>query len=90
MSRLESKVPPKKGDLYDVELERKSEIDEIIESINKVPVDKQAEHYQACMEKLLQNSKQSRINALLEEIKTASPEKQEELKIELRKLLLNK
>jgi len=90
MSRLESKIPPRKGDLYDVELERKSEIDEIIESINKVPVDKQAEHYQACMEKLLQNSKQSRINALLEEIKTASPEKQEELKIELRKLLLNK
>ena len=90
LSRLESKIPPKKGDLYDLEIERKSEIDEIIESINKVPVDKQADHYQACMEKLLQSSKQNRINALLEEIKTATPEKQEELKLELRKLLLNK
>ena len=90
MSRLEAKIPPKKGDLYDVEIERKSEIDAIIEAIDNVPVDKQADHYQACMDKLLQSSKQNRINALLEEIKTATPEKQEELKLELRKLLLNK
>ena len=50
----------------------------------------QAEHYKACMEKLLQTSKQNRINALFEEIKIAPPEKQIELKEELRKLLSNK
>ena len=90
ISRLEAKTAPKKGDLYDLELENKAEIDAILDSIYKVQTDMQAEHYKACMEKLLQTSKQNRINALFEEIKTATPEKQIELKEELRKLLSNK
>lgn len=90
VSRMESKVPPRKGDLYDIELEYKCEIDEILDSLYQIPLDKQADHYNACMEKLLQGAKQNRINTLFEEIKTAPPEKQEELKSELRKLLYNK
>ncbi len=90
LSCMEKKVPPKKGDLYDIELENKEEIDAILDSIYKIQTDLQAEHYKACMEKLLQNAKQNRINAIFEELKTASPEKQIELKEELRKLIYNK
>lgn len=90
LDRIQTKIPPKKGDLYDLDFENKLEIDAILESIYKVPTDLQAEHYKACMGKLLQGAKQNRINAIFEELKTASLERQTVLKDELRKLLSNK
>lgn len=90
VSKINSKTMPKKGDLYDLDYENKNEIDQILDSIYRVPVDLQAEHYKACMDKLLKGAKSNRIDELLEEIKTASPEDQIVLKEELRKLLLKK
>jgi hypothetical protein len=79
-----------KGDLFDLNLEAKDEIDAIISSIEQVPTDKQGDYYEACITKLLKENKQAIINNLLEEIKTAPEEKQAQLKQELLKLLSNK
>ena len=90
VSRMEAKIPPKKGDLYDIDLDKKEEIDAILESLYNVQTDLQAEHYKACMEKLLQGAKQNKINSLFLELKMAPEEKQKEIKEEIRILLLNK
>ncbi len=87
VSRIEAQSIPKKGDLYDIDIEAKIEIDAIINSLDQVNTDKQAEYYSACMVKLLKDSKQSKIDRLLGEIKIAPIEKQAELKKELLKLL---
>lgn len=90
INRIEAQSLPKKGDLYDIDIDAKAEIDAIITSLEQVSTDKQSEYYSACMVKLLKDSKQSRINRLLEEIKIAPVEKQAELKQELLKLLSTK
>ena len=90
ISKIESQTMPKKGDLFDLNLEAKDEIDAIISSIEQVPTDKQGDYYEACITKLLKENKQAIINNLLEEIKTAPEEKQAQLKQELLKLLSNK
>ena len=90
IGRIESQSLPKKGDLYDIDIDSKPEIDAILSSLELVSTDKQSEYYAACMIKLLKDSKQSRIDRLLEEIKVAPAEKQAELKQELLKLLTKK
>ena len=90
ISKIEAQSLPKKGDLFDLNLDAKDEIDAIISSIEQVPTDKQCDYYEACISKLLKENKQAIINNLLEEIKTAPIEKQTQLKQELLKLLSNK
>ena len=87
IDRIEAKIRPKKGDLYDLALEDKSEIDAIIASLDAVPFDKQGEHFAQYMKKLTQSAKQAEIDKVLEEIKTATPEQQVILKQQLLKLL---
>ena len=87
IDRIEAKIRPKKGDLYDLALEDKSEIDAIIASLDAVPFDKQGDHFAQYMKKLTQSAKQAEIDKVLEEIKTATPEQQVILKQQLLKLL---
>ena len=87
LSRIEAKIRPKKGDLYDLALEDKAEIDAIISSLDELPLDKQADHYAQYMKKLTQTAKQAEIDRVLEAIKTATPEQQSELKQKLLKLI---
>lgn len=90
LSRIEAQSLPKKGDLFDIDMEAKDEIDAILNSIEDVQIDKQSNYYSACLTKLLKESRQNTINSLLERIKTASDSEQGELKQQLLKLLNSK
>ncbi len=88
--RMEKKDhPPRKGDLFDLAEDGNAEIAEVIASTEKVAVDKQAEFYKACINKLERETSQAEIQRIVEELKTAQGEQKTALERELM-LKLNK
>lgn len=86
--RIEKKDrPPVKGDLFDLAPENTEEVNAVITAVDKLPQDKQADYYAACLTKMREKSRKERIAEITGQLKTAEGDLKSRLEQELLELL---